>query len=278
MNGRRPSLIEATAALLASGPRHTLEIGEGVMRLRGNPGAVSAAVHFLLGADERFEVDGSGVWNLVAGAARPGPPLDRTSFAVVDVETTGGSWGQGHRVTEVAIVAVDEGRIGESFHTLVNPGRYIPPWVQGLTGITNAMVASAPHFDGIAHEVEARLRGRVFVAHNVSFDWGFISGELLRSSGAAPDPPRLCTVRLGRLVVPRLRRYGLDFLTNHYGIHVHDRHRAHGDALATARLLLHLLLGARERGIHDIFSLQEALKPPSGRREGARPLRRVADP
>lgn len=263
------SLLEEAAHILAEGPCATVELGTRILGLRGNASAISSAVFALLGRDSRFQVSREGIWTLAEGTPLPGPPLHDLSFAVVDVETTGGAWDSGHRVTEVAVVPVEQGQVGEGFHTLVNPGRSIPPRIQGLTGITNRMVAEAPYFTGIAPTVQGSLEGRIFVAHNVSFDWGFISRELNEAVGDAPSVPRLCTVRLGRLLAPEVRRFGLDYLTDHFRIPIHARHRAYGDALATARLLLRLLDRARDRGIHDLPALERAL---NGKRK--RPTRR----
>jgi DNA polymerase III subunit epsilon len=261
-----PSLLARAARELADGPRHTLELARGVLGLSGNPRVAARAVFTLLGADERFQVDEAGRWRMAEGVASPGLPLTRLSYAVVDVETTGGSWRKGHRVTEVAIVGVEEGRVTDRYETLVNPERPIPPWVQGLTGITNEMVAAAPPFHGVAPEVERRLEGRIFVAHNVSFDWGFVRNELLECTGDPPELDRLCTVRLGRLILPELRSHALGSLSAHLGIGITARHRAGGDALATARVLLHLLMEAESRGLSDRTSLETALARRGGRR------------
>lgn len=266
-----PGLRRRVTTLLRGGPAHTLEVAERAMGLKGPPSLLSAAVFSLLGDDERFQVDAAGIWSLDVAGGGPPPgdaatPLSRLSFAVVDVETTGGAWRRGDRVTEVAVVPVTDGAIEDGLGTLVNPGRRIPPKIQGLTGITDAMVAGAPPFEGVAPRIEEALADRVFVAHNVQFDWGFVRTELLHSTGAAPEPPLLCTVRLGRFLLPSLRRYNLDALTSHFGIRVHARHRAYGDALATARLLLHLLEEAESQGIFDLPALEEALKRRSGPR------------
>lgn len=261
-SGEGPSagLVARAAALLSDGPRDTLEVAREVMGLQGNPSAASAAVFALLGRDDRFQVDEAGRWRLVADAStHPGPRLTRLSYAVVDVETTGGSFRRGHRVTEVAVVPVDEGHVGEGFETLVNPGRRIPPRIQGLTGITDEMVSRAPFFDAVAPRVAETLEGRVFVAHNVRFDWGFIREQLLTATGDAPDPTLLCTLRLSRRLLPRLRGYGLDEVTRHFDIRVHQRHRAYGDALATARLLIHLLMEAESRGLSDLHALEDVM-------------------
>ncbi|MDH3272367.1 MAG: 3'-5' exonuclease, partial [Gemmatimonadota bacterium] len=141
-----------------------------------------------------------------------------------------------------------------------NPGRPVPPMITALTGITTDMITHAPYFEHVADEIERRLSGRVFVAHNATFDWGFVSAELQRSNVDVPDVPRVCTVRMSRRLVPRLRRRNLDVLTRHFGVEIHARHRAHGDALATARVLLRLLDEAAGRGIEDLETLRWYLK------------------
>jgi len=208
-----------------------------------------------LGPDRRFHVDRRGLWSLAEPGVRIGPGLRRERYAVVDVETTGLGHGRGHRITEIAVVEVRDGVVEDSFHTLVNPGRSIPPRIQGLTGITDEMVAAAPFFDQVADQVAERLGGRIFVAHNARFDWGFVMAELAEAGADVPDIRRLCTVRLARRLLPKLRRRNLDALTRHYGVQVGDRHRAHGDAVATARILLRLLDEAESRGIGDLDAL-----------------------
>lgn len=255
-----PSLVRTAAELLAEGPTHTLDVAREVLGLTGHPGAASAAVFQLLGADPRFRVDGEGVWTLDPTRVPLGASLDSVPFAVVDVETTGGAHYRGHRVIDISIVEVLGGAVVDEYETLVNPGRAVPPAITALTGITTPMVAPAPYFEHVADEIQARLAGRVFVAHNATFDWGFVSSELLRANVDVPDVPRVCTVRMCRRLVPALRRRNLDVVTRHFGVDVHARHRAHGDALATARVLLRLLDEAAGRGIEDLETLQWYLK------------------
>lgn len=233
-----------------------MDLARDVLGLSGNAGAAAAAVFSLLGADPRFKVDGRGWWSLVGEIPIPEEELDALTFAVVDVETTGGSPDRGHRITEVAVVEIRDGTIMEGFQTLVNPGREIPPRIAALTGITNAMVQNAPFFEEVAEALYDRLDGRIFVAHNVTFDWRFVSTQLGDAIGFVPQGPRLCTVQLARRLAPGLQRRNLDSLAAHFGIPVHARHRAHGDALATARVLLRLLDEARLLGVQDLTSLQ----------------------
>lgn len=255
-----PSLVRTAAERLSRGPVHTLELAEEVLGLSGHAGAAASAVFQLLGGDPRFRVDGEGTWTLDPDRIPLGRPLRELSFAVVDVETTGGGRGGGHRMTEIAVVEVRDGAIVDEYQTLLNPGRRIPPGIEALTGISDAMVARAPYFEDVADGVLERLRGRVFVAHNVAFDWGFVSRELVAALGDVPDLPRLCTVRMVRRLVPTLRHRNLDVVSRHFGVPIHARHRAHGDALATARVLLRLLDEAQGRGLDDLASLDAFLQ------------------
>lgn len=176
-------------------------------------------------------------------------PLAALRFLVVDVETTGMAAAGDDRVTEVAAIALEGGRVTPVLETLVHPRRPIPPRIAALTGITDAMVAGAPPFAAIADRFADALDGRVFAAHNASFDWGFCSAELARAGRPVATPPSLCTVRLARRVLPGLPRRSLDHVTAHYGVRIAHRHRAGGDALATAHVLRHLLADAAAHGV-----------------------------
>ena len=261
------TLIHLAASVLEKGPMHTVALAHEALGLTGNPGAASAAVFTLLGPDSRFRVDGEGVWSMAG--PRPGTPLSELCYAVVDVETTGGSYGHGHRMTEIAVYEVRCGVVEDEYRSLVNPGRSIPRHIAALTGINDRMVASAPFFDHIAADVLERLEGRIFVAHNVRFDWGWVSRQLAEALGEVPDVERLCTVQMARRLLPRLRRRNLDEVARHYGIDVADRHRAHGDALATARILIRLLDEAGREGLADLDALRAFLRK-RGRRSRPR--------
>jgi DNA polymerase-3 subunit epsilon len=187
------------------------------------------------------------------------PPSEGTSFAevpflVVDVETTGISAWAGDRVTEVAAVFVQGAEVREAFHSLVNPGRPIPPFITQLTGIDDTMVRDAPCFADIAGDLAAQMVGRVFVAHNARFDWNFLSAEFARVTSARPDAianGQLCTVRLSRRLLSHLPRRNLDAVAHHYGVPIDGRHRAMGDARATAHVLRALLRDAERSGLHS---------------------------
>ncbi|MDE1183525.1 exonuclease domain-containing protein [Paraburkholderia sp.] len=145
----------------------------------------------------------------------------------VDLETTGGSTGE-HRITEVGVVEIGPQGVTR-WSTLVDPQQPIPPFIQQLTGITDAMVRGAPTFDAIAPELFARLDGKLFVAHNASFDRGFLRSEF-RRAGFAFNPDVLCTVRLSRALFPAEKRHGLDALVERHRLVPSDRHRALADA------------------------------------------------
>jgi DNA polymerase III subunit epsilon len=156
------------------------------------------------------------------------------NFAFVDVETTGGMAGD-DRITEIAIITVDDGVV-ESWSSLVDPDCDIPLSIQSLTGITNAMARAAPTFRSIADEVAARLHGRLFVAHNARFDYGFVRQELKRASIDYSTRP-LCTVRLSRALFPSYRGFSLDNLIKRFELTVTQRHRALPDAQALVDLM-----------------------------------------
>src|SRR5689334_21545808 len=121
-------------------------------------------------------------------------------YAIVDIETTGG-YAENHRITEIAIYHHDGVRITEAFNSLVNPGRNIPFYITGLTGITTEMVLDAPAFEEISDEVFSNLDGRVFAAHNAYLDYSFLKREF-ELAGVAWQAKKLCTVRLSRKIIP----------------------------------------------------------------------------
>ena len=150
-----------------------------------------------------------------------------TPIVFVDLETTGGSLAD-HRITEIGVVEAGPRGISR-WSTLVNPGQAIPPFIQQLTGITDDMVRHAPTFDVIAPELYERLDGKLFVAHNASFDRGFLRSEFQRV-GLAFNPDVLCTVRLSRALNPAEKRHGLDALIARHALVPIARHRALADA------------------------------------------------
>jgi DNA polymerase III subunit epsilon len=159
-------------------------------------------------------------------------------LAFVDVETTGSSPAR-ERVTEIGLVRVDidgEAVRVDEWSTLVNPGVPIPPEIEWLTGITNAMVRAAPPFADVAQQLIDRLEGALFVAHNARFDYGFLRAEFARA-GLAFQARTLCTVRLSRALYPDRAPHTLDALIDRFDLTGEVRHRALGDARVLWRLL-----------------------------------------
>lgn len=163
-------------------------------------------------------------------------------FAIVDVETTGGHAAQ-HGITEIAIVRHDGQKVVDHYHTLLNPQRLIPAKITALTGIDQSMVTAAPSFAEKAAEIAQWLEGAVFVAHNVNFDYSFVRSAFA-GCGQTWQASRLCTVRYARALVPGLASYGLSSLCRHFVVRNEARHRALGDALATAEIFT--MLQARD--------------------------------
>ena len=160
-------------------------------------------------------------------------------YAVVDIETTGG-FASSNGITEIAVIVTDGRNIIDSFHTLLNPVYTIPKFVESLTGITNEMVEYERNFESIADELYELLHDKIFVAHNVNFDYSFIKHHLA-TAGYELHCKKLCTIRLGRKILPGLPGYGLDKICRHLQINIEGRHRAKGDAAATVQLF-HLLM------------------------------------
>ena len=194
------------------------------------------------------------------------PSLSQVTFCVVDLETTGG--GAEDAITEFGAVKVRGGEVLGEFQTLVNPKAHIPALIAVLTGITDAMVADAPSLGEVLPAWLEFAGDAVLVAHNARFDLGFLSAEFRR---VAPTPlsdlllGQVCTVRLARKLLAHLPRRNLDAVSHHYGVEITDRHRASGDALATAAVLQGLLRDASRRGVHTWDDLDGLLGARTGR-------------
>lgn len=276
----RPTTLSArAAAALAAGPLDAVTLMRQVCQVeRLQREAAERMAVALLGHLPEFEQRANGFWSLRAAAgalphagvadvapALPLVALRDAEFAVVDVETTGTSASAGDRITEIAVVHVQGGHVGDVYSRLVNPERPIPPYITALTQISWEMVRDQPPFREVVQEIRERLAGRVFVAHNATFDWRFVSEEVRRSTGDDLQGPRLCTVRMARRFLPELSRRSLDEVTRFLGLTIEARHRAAGDAVATAQALCRMLELAEDEGIRSWSELDAVL---------ARPIRR----
>jgi len=188
-------------------------------------------------------------------------------YAIVDIETTGGS-SKTHRITEVAVILHDGINEVGRYETLINPEQLIHRSITSLTGISNEMVANAPVFSDIAENLYEMLSGVVFVAHNVNFDYGFLRTHF-SEIGLKWNPKRLCTVRLSRKIIPGLYSYSLGKIAQQLGYQIEHRHRAMGDCQFTAILFEKLIRDDKEG--HVAFALnqrsKEATLPPNLPRE-----------
>lgn len=278
-------LTNRALAYLSAGPADVVELIGHVCSLPGAPRIVAEHMaHAMFSGRPQFVRNADGRWTVAdltakpyaakgrtrSAAQVPDEPLRELSYVVVDTETTGGRSWLGDRITEIAAVVVRGGEIVEVYETLINPQRSIPPFITALTNITWDMVKDAPTFDRIAPDVMRVLEGNVFVAHNATFDWRFLTAELNRATGRQLRGRQLCTVKIARKVLPQLPRRSLDHVARYYGVTIHNRHRAGGDAIATAKCLIRMVKDLGDRGCGTWGELQTLLRTPAGRRKKKR--------
>lgn len=270
-------LTTRAADFLASGPADAQALISHVCQLPGAP--LHVAEHMaaaLFAGHQRFARGLDGRWRLRTSAIETFVPtlardLRTQSYIVIDVEATGSRAYHGDRITEVAAVLVQGGTQTTVFDTLINPERPIPSSITALTNITSAMVARAPKFAEVCDQLLGALEGRVFVAHNAAFDWRFLSMEVERATGRRLEGVSLCTVRMLRQLVPELRRRNLDAVARYYDIEITARHRAGGDATATAKVFIKLLQAARQAGCATLDDIDALLAKRTSRTRRRRP-------
>jgi DNA polymerase III subunit epsilon len=180
-------------------------------------------------------------------------------FIVVDVETTG-SDSKKNRITDISCIEVVNGKITSEFSSLINPHQSIPPFISQMTGITYDMVVNAPEEEEISQKVSTFFQDKnvVFTAHNARFDFSFVNEMLERKGFESISSPTLCTLKLARRLLPTKQKKNVGSLAEHFNIPLNNRHRAFGDAFATARIFMQLLAIAKNE--HDINDLTELLK------------------
>ena len=174
-------------------------------------------------------------------------------YAVIDVETTGGS-PKHSKITEIAIFKTNGSKILDKYSTLLHPEQSIPDFIVRLTGISNQMVENSPKFYEVAKDIIDFTKDCVFVAHNVSFDYGMIRNEFKRL-GYDFRLPQLCTVKTSRKVIPGYKSYSLGSISKDLNIEINGRHRATGDAEATTHLF-HLLFEKSNKDLSDFFQYE----------------------
>jgi DNA polymerase-3 subunit epsilon len=175
-------------------------------------------------------------------------------YAIVDIETTGGYAAAGG-ITEIAVFISDGEKILHRYETLVNPVYTISRYVESLTGITNSMVENERHFKMIADELYELLHGKIFVAHNVNFDYSYLKYHF-KEAGYELECKKLCTIRMGRQILPGFKSYSLGNFCREVGIDVENRHRAGGDAEATVKLFHHLLSNDHKKCVDEMLKVK----------------------
>ena len=183
-------------------------------------------------------------------------PVAESDFCVLDVETTGIS-PYYNRVIEIGIVKIQGLKIGEKFHTLINPGSEIPYFITQLTGIKNSDVYDAPYFDEIINQILEFIEGSVIVAHNAQFDLSFLKREFKQCGIDKINNPSLCTLKLARKLYPQLKSKSLGSVVRNLGIIHKNAHRALGDATVTAKILLKMIKELEDN--HNIQTITDLL-------------------
>ena len=171
-------------------------------------------------------------------------------YTVIDIETTGLSKNY-HHITEIAAVKIRDRKIIDSYHTLVNPHVRIPEFISTLTGIDNELVKDAPSITEVLPLFHRFLGDDIFVAHNATFDYGFLEHNLRRHDYRLSNQ-RLCTRKLARRLFPSLPQKRLQDICRHLNIQNDQAHRAMGDALATSAVFIAMLDLLQEKGISEI--------------------------
>ncbi|HLR21410.1 MAG TPA: PolC-type DNA polymerase III [Tissierellaceae bacterium] len=175
------------------------------------------------------------------------PDKEYDEFTIFDIETTGLS-AINDGITEIGAIKVKDGNVIDTFSQLINPEKHIPEFITNLTGITNEMVSDKPKIQEVIKSFDKFIGNSVLVAHNASFDIGFIR-EKMKKVNMNLTNPVLDTLGLARAVFPNLKNHKLDNLAKYLGISLENHHRAVDDATATKDILLKILEMLEERGI-----------------------------
>ena len=213
-------------------------------------------IHTALGADQHCSYDPkTDRWTLTlhAGLNRS---LQDVQFVVLDLETTGLKPGKS-AMTEVAAVRVSHGNLGEEFHTLLNPGRHVPAGITRLTGITDDMLRDQPRIEEVFPQLQHFLGPAVIVAHNASFDLGFLNFDAQRLAAAPLRNSSVCTLKLARRLLAGIRSRSLDSVAAHLGVSYPTQHRALADARVTAEIFCIFLEQLAQQGVITLGQLIE---------------------
>ncbi|MGD9562004.1 MAG: PolC-type DNA polymerase III [Pyrinomonadaceae bacterium] len=246
-------LINSTIDLLISlgGSASAVEVVDYVMRIRDpHPDFARMLVVDLIDRDPRLSLE-EGLVHLTEPDHNV-RRLGETGFVVFDLETTGAK-APPCRVIEIGAFLVKGGAIANEFHSLVNPGTPIPPFISSLTGISDEMVSGAPAFGEVAPDFLEFVGDSVLVAHNIGFDMHFLNYEVGRVyDGYSVWNSSLCTVQLSRGLLPDIENHKLKTVANYFAVELVNHHRAGEDAKATAKVFIHLLDDLKARGVETL--------------------------
>jgi DNA polymerase III epsilon subunit family exonuclease len=249
------ALVEETIKLLrlSGGRAPATEVCACVLELPDlEPDLAATLVFELIGDDWRLRITEDSREVEVLCEDDECRALSDTDFVVFDIETTGPKMPPS-RIMEIGAARVQSGRIVAEFQTLVNPQMPIPPFIAGLTGIRDEMVAGAPTFDEVAADWLDFADTSVLVAHNAVFDVRFINHEVTHAfPGLRMMNSHICTVSLARRLLPELKSFRLGALAEHFSVPHRTRHRAGDDARATASVFIRLLEHLDGHGVRDL--------------------------
>lgn len=250
-------VLDAIEFLRAQGGRARInELADAVLYTQGLDALTATQFFAELVADDarlRFiEDENKSAFVELAKVAAETYALSETEFVVVDVETTGARVPP-CRVTEIGAYRVRQDKIVAEFHTLINPQTPIPPFITELTGISDAMVESAPIFNEVIFDWLNFIGTSILVAHNAVFDVRFLNHEIARIfPNRRMANSHVCTVKLSRHLLPTLQNHRLHTLADHFSISILNRHRAADDAHATAKIFIHMLNMLEHNGIKHL--------------------------
>lgn len=247
-------LINETIAYLRSfgGRASAVKIVDYVMKIRKPaPALAKMLVADLIDRDPRLRLGDEDMVEFVGGE-HASIDLETAEFVVFDLETTGAK-APPCRITEIGAYRVVNGAVTEEFHRLVNPEMPIPPFIQGLTGISDKMVENAPKFAEVVEDFLGFIGDSVLVAHNAHFDMHFLNHEIGKVfEDYRVANPSLCTVQLSRKLLPDIENHKLKTLAEHFSVALINHHRACDDARATAGVFVNLLEDLQTRGIKNL--------------------------
>ncbi|WP_072681837.1 3'-5' exonuclease [Arcobacter sp. LA11] len=188
-------------------------------------------------------------------------PIDKQTFCIVDIETNGGHVNKGHQIIEIGAVKYNGGQIIDKFESLVY-AKHIPEYIQEVTNIKPEMLEDAPVLKTVLEEFKLFLEDDVFVAHDIKFDYNFISNSLIKYDLGRLENRKLCTIDLARRTI-KAERYGLSFLKESLSIDIDNHHRAYSDALSTTYILEKSLemLDKNVKTVEDLIHFSKSAQP-----------------